>query len=251
MKVMPFATNRYLNLLRGNASNAWQNGGGGTVEVEAVEAVEAAEKEGCRLQQEPPSQAARRGGAGGGAGGGEAELPCSRLPALLRVPLGLLRKMVRVRVERAGAVTLHHSPPKPDSAARRRARHLLRAPGTRDELVKHDGLRCAQPLPKGTLLDAVRSPLHTVTRASGCKPVTYGYSLQGHAAQGFAPRCTLLHLAPLHRDLHSALHHALQGASHHLLGAVRRFFLRRGAEQGQRRPGSECVPEGTRLRVRR
>ena len=35
------------------------------------------------------------------------------LPALLRVPLGLLRKMVRVRVERAGAVTLHHSNPNP------------------------------------------------------------------------------------------------------------------------------------------
>ena len=28
---MPFATNRYLNLLRGNASDAWQNGGGATV----------------------------------------------------------------------------------------------------------------------------------------------------------------------------------------------------------------------------
>ena len=41
---MPFATNRYLNLLRGNASNAWQNGGGATVGVEAAEAVEAAEK---------------------------------------------------------------------------------------------------------------------------------------------------------------------------------------------------------------
>ena len=45
------------------------------------------------------------------------------------MPLGLLRKMVRVRVERAGAVTLHHAPPTADSAARRRARHLLRAPG--------------------------------------------------------------------------------------------------------------------------
>ena len=74
------------------------------------------------------------------------------LPALLRVPLGLLRKMVRVRVERAGAVTLHHSPPTADSASRRRARHLLRAPGARDELLKHDGLRCANltlnPSPK-------------------------------------------------------------------------------------------------------
>ena len=53
-------------------------------------------------------------------------------------------------------MTLHHSPPTAESAARRRARHLLRAPGARDELVKHDGLRCAQPLPKGTVFEAVR-----------------------------------------------------------------------------------------------
>jgi len=75
---MPFATNRYLNLLRGNASDAWQNGGGATVGAEATEAVEALEKE-WRLI----SPAALPGGGD------------NQLPALLRVPLGLLRKMVR------------------------------------------------------------------------------------------------------------------------------------------------------------
>ena len=72
-----------------------------------------------------------------------------------------------MRVERAGAVTLHHSPPTADSAARRRARHLLRAPGARDELLRHDALRCAPPLPPGTVFEAVRGSRRRVVYGEG------------------------------------------------------------------------------------
>ena len=52
-QVMPFATNRYLNILRGNASRAWE---AGKVEKETLEAIEEARRP--RARRRHPNMAA-------------------------------------------------------------------------------------------------------------------------------------------------------------------------------------------------
>lgn len=136
--VRPFSTNRYLNVLRGRVSAAW--GGASTLQDIEVAAEDA--------QKQWQWLAARWA-----PGGTSTSAP--QLPTLLKLQLGQIRKMVRVRVEAEAGVLAYDCAPAPGSETRKRSRHLKRSERIDElhSLVQH---AANAPIAHGTELRVVR-----------------------------------------------------------------------------------------------
>lgn len=161
-EVKPFSTSRYLAILRGRDSRAWDSRDNRMTVDEVTGEVR---RQWERLRDGAGGAGLGRGEAAGSTGAvvalpEAATLPPPLggllLPTLLTIPLDEVRKLVLLKVE--AEARPYPSAPEPGSAARRRARHLKRGgTASTDELLKASGSSMrSEPLPLGAEVRALR-----------------------------------------------------------------------------------------------